>query len=204
MKVGRSQNITRRIATHLAAAAIHGATADCIWISEPVDRLAERERDLLAFCGTRWKLTAGGEYFQRADMQQIVRQANETGIATREVQGRPLGLSDNEGTSYTAAFQGQPATAADLRLWVARRVPHPDAPLIAHELFIAVLASGTDVIEMTLSTAGRRLRITATGQAQLSLRHSHGPGWQIVAGLARINGVTPDECGLWALLGDDE
>ncbi|MEV7389644.1 hypothetical protein [Streptomyces sp. NPDC091215] len=107
------------------------------------------------------------------------------------------------GRTYRRPFKGLPIEAAEVRAWTRARATHDDAPAVAHELFIAVLASGADIIEMTLSTAGPRLRITATGPHRLSLRHSHGPGWQIVAGLSRLNGVSTHECGLWAQLEDD-
>lgn len=197
VKVGRSTDVTRRIATHVAAAAAHGATAECIWISEPVDRLDRREHELLAFCRARWQLTTGGEHFRHADIVQIVQQANRSGAATREVQGRPI-PGPGTGTTYGRRFRGLPVEAAEVRAWVAKRATHPDAPAVAHELFLAVLASGADVVEVTVSTADVRLRITATGPAPLPDRHSHGPGWRIVAGLSRKTGVTTDECGMWA------
>jgi hypothetical protein len=105
------------------------------------------------------------------------------------------------GRTYGRTFKGHPAEAAHVRAWTAGRTTHPDAVQVAHELFIAVLASGADAIEMALSTAGDRLRITATGPEPLPLRHSHGPGWRLIEGLSRTNGVTTDECGLWAQLG---
>ncbi|MGV9344277.1 hypothetical protein ACWDSD_05595 [Streptomyces spiralis] len=78
---------------------------------------------------------------------------------------------------------------------------HPDAPLLADELYVVVLGSGATVIDMTLSTAGARIRITAQGPDPLPLIHSHGPGWAIISGLADRAGLTTDECGLWAQLG---
>ncbi|WP_262505530.1 hypothetical protein [Streptomyces sp. TRM68367] len=81
---------------------------------------------------------------------------------------------------------------------------HPDAPLIADELYVAVLASGAPVIQMTLSTAGSRIRITATGPDPLALISSRGPGWQIITGLCHSAGLTTDECGLWAQLGTNQ
>lgn len=104
------------------------------------------------------------------------------------------------GSTWRRPFKGHAIEAAEVRTWTKSRTPHPDAPQVAHELFIAVLGSGADLIEVTLSTAGERLRITATGPSPLSLRHSHGPGWNIIAGLARTTGVTTDETGLWAQL----
>ncbi|MEU0740755.1 hypothetical protein [Streptomyces sp. NPDC006134] len=78
---------------------------------------------------------------------------------------------------------------------------HPDAPLVAHELYVAVLGAGAPVVEMTLSTADTRIRITAEGPDPLPLLYSHGPGWAIVNGLAARTGLTTDECGLWAQIG---
>ena len=203
LKVGQSRSIARRIAAHVAAAAAHGVTADCIWISEPVDHLDARERDLLAFCAARWRLASGGEHFRRADIAKVVEQANRAGAATREVQGRPLPAPD-AGPSWTLAFKGHPAGAAEVRAWTRRRVHHPDAPTVANELFVAILGAGADVVEMQLSTAGDRLKVTATGPQLLPLRHSHGPGWRIINGLSRTNGVTTDERGLWAQLAAED
>lgn len=199
VKVGQSTDITRRVAVHVAAATAHGITANRVWISERVDRLDQREQELLAFCRARWKLTTGGEYFHRADLTQIVQQANGSGIATRELSGQPVpSSSPMEGTSWGKPFKGHPTEAAAVRAWTYDRIPDPDAVQVAHELFVAVLLSGADVVQMQLSTAGPRLRITALGTDPLPVRHSHGPGWRVVAGLSRQTGVTADECGLWA------
>jgi hypothetical protein len=199
VKVGQSKNITRRIASHVAAAAIHDVTADRIWISEPVGRLDDREQELIAFCRKRWPSANGGEYFRHANIARIIEWATASGAPTREVRGHPLPVSDNEGSSFTRAFKALPVEAANVRAWTCKRIPHaPDAPQVANELFTAVLHSGADVVEMTLSTAGTRLKITATGPAPLPLRDSHGPGWPIVAALSTSTGITTDERGVWA------
>jgi hypothetical protein len=104
------------------------------------------------------------------------------------------------GSTWQRAFKAHPSEARAVRAWTTDRTRHPDASLVADELFLAILASGTDAVEMELSTAGDRLKVTATGHERLSLRHSHGPGWRIIDGLSRINGVTTDEHGLWAQL----
>lgn len=104
------------------------------------------------------------------------------------------------GRTYRLAFKGHPVEASEVRTWTSRRTSHPDAPAVANELFVAILGSGADAIEMAISTAGDRTRITATGPAPLALRHSHGPGWRLVAGLALTTGVTTDTRGLWAQL----
>jgi hypothetical protein len=105
------------------------------------------------------------------------------------------------GHTWQKAFKGEAVEAAHVRLWVAGRMHHPDAPLIANELFVAVLGSGATAVEMTVSTAGSRIRIVATGPHPLPLTSSHGPGWAVVSGLAHSTGLSTDECGLWAQLG---
>lgn len=107
------------------------------------------------------------------------------------------------GQTWQRAFKSTPAEASSVRAWTRTRTPHPNAPQIANELYVALLQSGADMVEMAISTAGDRTRISATGHARLSVRHSHGPGWRIIAGLAQSTGVTSDECGLWAQLGSD-
>ncbi|MFE7072732.1 hypothetical protein ACFU96_21880 [Streptomyces sp. NPDC057620] len=104
------------------------------------------------------------------------------------------------GQTWRRPFKAMAIEASEVRAWVNERAPHPDAVIVANELFIAVLAAGADVIEVTISTAGDRTRIVAVGPKPLPLRSSHGPGWLIVASLARITGLTEGECGLWAQL----
>jgi hypothetical protein len=96
--------------------------------------------------------------------------------------------------------QGRAIEAPHVRLWTRGRVEHPDAPLIADELFVAVLGSGALVVEMTLSTAGARIRIIAEGSDPLPLVNRHGPGWSILTGLCSRAGLTTDERGLWGQL----
>lgn len=107
------------------------------------------------------------------------------------------------GSTYQRVFKGHPAEAVEVRTWTHQRAPHTDAPAVANELFIAVLGAGADLIEITISTAGSRLLLAATGPRTLPLRHSHGPGWRIIDGLSRITGVTTDGRGLWAQMGED-
>ncbi|MDX5563794.1 hypothetical protein PYK79_11065 [Streptomyces sp. ID05-04B] len=102
------------------------------------------------------------------------------------------------GATHGRPFQGLPIAASEVRAWARQHTRHPDAPAVANELFLAVLASGADTVDVQVSTTDRRLKITAVGPHALSLRHSHGPGWRIVAGLSNATGVTTDEHGLWA------
>ena len=107
------------------------------------------------------------------------------------------------GHTWQKAFKAEPIEASHVRLWTAGRVKHPDAPLIANELYVAVLSSGAPVVEMTLSTAGSRVRITAQGPEPLPVTSSHGSNWLLIDALAHSAGLTTDECGLWAQLGSN-
>lgn len=104
------------------------------------------------------------------------------------------------GQSWQRTFKGLPEQGAAVRLWVRARVDHVDAALVTHELFIAVLATSPAAIDLTLSTAGPRVRISATGPAELPLRHAYGPGHAIISGLSTLCGIASDARGLWALL----
>ncbi|CAL9458016.1 hypothetical protein SUDANB15_02559 [Streptomyces sp. enrichment culture] len=104
------------------------------------------------------------------------------------------------GQSWRLEFKAHPSEARRVREWVASRLTHPDAPQVANELFVSVLASGAQSVEMTLSTADSRIRIASAGSVELRALHSHGPGFLIVSGLSAQSGLTTDGQGLWALL----
>ncbi|MDC2953406.1 hypothetical protein PO587_02930 [Streptomyces gilvifuscus] len=104
------------------------------------------------------------------------------------------------GQSWRLEFKAHPAEARRVREWAATRLVHPDAPQVAHELFVSVLASGTQTVRMTLSTAGSRTRLMAAGSVELSALQSHGPGYLIVSALSAQSGLNADGQGLWALL----
>jgi hypothetical protein len=104
------------------------------------------------------------------------------------------------GQTWRREFKAHPAEARQVREWVGIRLAHPDAPQVTNELFVSVAASGTETVQITLSTAGQRARITAAGSVELSLLHSHGPGFSIVSALSTQSGVNTDGRGLWALL----
>ncbi len=102
------------------------------------------------------------------------------------------------GQSWQRRFVAAAEHAYAARVWVAKYVPHEDAEQIAAELFNAVLGSRTATIEMTVSTAGRRTRISAAGDAPLALLNVWGPGGLIIRGIAPAHGTTPDSRGVWA------
>ncbi|WP_413757222.1 hypothetical protein [Streptomyces sp. MMBL 11-3] len=104
------------------------------------------------------------------------------------------------GQSWRLEFKAHPAEAHRVRQWVGSRLEHPDAPQVANELFVSVLATGTQTVEMTLSTADSRTRLTAAGSVELKIHHSYGPGFLIVSALSSQSGVTTDGKGMWALL----
>ncbi|MCX5399958.1 hypothetical protein OHA55_23705 [Streptomyces sp. NBC_00102] len=91
-----------------------------------------------------------------------------------------------------------------MRQWVCGRLNHGDAQLVAHELFVAILVGlagrSPDAIEMTISTAGSRARISATGFLPLPVPHPHGPGALIISRLSHSSGVSQDGQYLWAQL----
>lgn len=104
------------------------------------------------------------------------------------------------GQSWQQHFTAQTAAARSVRAWVATRITHADASLLAGELFNAVLATRPDTIRMTVSTAGFRARITASGPVPLPLHALRGAGAHIIRALAHSCGTAPDDCGIWAEL----
>lgn len=108
------------------------------------------------------------------------------------------------GHTWRLAFIGHPAEAARVRRWTRGRLAEDDAPAIANELFVAILGSlparRPNLVEMTISTAGARARITASGGRPLPALQIRGPGAVIVDQLAHASGVSADGRGLWAQL----
>jgi hypothetical protein len=104
------------------------------------------------------------------------------------------------GTSWQRAFPAEAIQARAARDWAALHAVHPDARQVAHELFLAVLASRPSLVQMTVSTAGMRRRITAAGSWPLAMHGLRGAGREIILGLSAAYGVSPDDCGLWAEL----
>jgi len=108
------------------------------------------------------------------------------------------------GITWRRVFTPHPSEARAVRSWITGRVTHPDAPLVGHELFVIVLQGQPAGVEMTLSTAGDRVRITALGDIPLRLHHTHGPGATLASALACRYGVTADARGVWAHLATEE
>lgn len=108
------------------------------------------------------------------------------------------------GHTWQQAFKGLPEEASHVRTWTRSHVDHDDAPLVASELFTAILGSRVDrrpdIVEMAISTAGRRIRISASGHVPLPVLQVHGPGAQIIGQLSTGSGVSTDLYGLWAQL----
>lgn len=104
------------------------------------------------------------------------------------------------GTSWQRAFPAAPIQAHAARNWAAMHAVHPDARQVAGELYLAVLAAHPSVVQMTVSTAGPRRRITASGTWPLAMHSLRGPGQSIIRGLSTAHGVTVDDRGLWAEL----
>ena len=108
--------------------------------------------------------------------------------------------SISAGTSWQRAFPAEPLRAREARAWAAMHAVHPDARQVAGELFLAVLGAHSTRVQMTVSTAGPRRRITASGSWPLALRDLRGAGQSIIRGLSTTYGLTVDDCGLWAEL----
>lgn len=108
--------------------------------------------------------------------------------------------SPSTGTSWQRAFPAEPMQAHAARNWAAMHAVHPDARQVAGELYLAVLAARPSLVQMTVSTAGPRRRITASGAWPLAMRSLRGPGQRIIRGLSTAYGLTVDDCGLWAEL----
>jgi hypothetical protein len=108
------------------------------------------------------------------------------------------------GHTWRIAVKGHPAQASRVRQWTRGRLAHGNAELIANELFVAVLGvfpdRRPDVIEMTISTAGSRARISADGFLPLPALQTDGPGARIISKLSHSSGVSLDRHGLWAQL----
>jgi hypothetical protein len=108
------------------------------------------------------------------------------------------------GHTWCTAFKGMPAEAARVREWTNDHLTHEDAPLIANELFVAILGSNLerwpDIVEMTISTAGPRARISASSSHPLAVLQMHGPGALIIGKLAHSSGVSTNFHSLWAHL----
>lgn len=104
------------------------------------------------------------------------------------------------GCSWSRCFGAVPQEARSVRCWTGSHIPQGDAPLVAHELFVACLGTRPAFVEMTLSTADHRIRITARGPVKLPVRCSHGPGLAIIRAFSITNGTTSDGCAVWAEL----
>jgi hypothetical protein len=114
------------------------------------------------------------------------------------------------GHTWRMPFPGLPEQAPAVRDWVRIRVREhasdealdvdaeqlADVVLLAHELFIAVLATCPGKIAMTVSTDGPRVRIYSTGPHPLPVRARQGIG--IVQGLSLARGSQDQDRTVWA------
>jgi len=109
-------------------------------------------------------------------------------------------MPETDGQSWQRAFPAEASQAHAARAWVSIRTGHEDAAQITGELFLAVLAVHPSKVQVTVSTAGTRSRITASGDRPLPPRSLHGIGRTVIRGLAVRHGTAVDDCGLWAEL----
>lgn len=101
------------------------------------------------------------------------------------------------GQSWRRTFESAPASAPAVRSWTRDRISHPDAPAVADELFLVVFATAAAAVEVTLSTAGTRARITAHGATRPLLRQADDAGHRMWPRCAPVSGPrpTPAACG---------
>ncbi|WP_416985643.1 hypothetical protein [Streptomyces sp. T028] len=89
IKVGRSRMPEQRVATHKSDAELHGSQVKAVWISGPLDRLRQREHELIRFCEINGRLAAGQEHFRGLDLQAIIDFATANAIPTQEIRETP-------------------------------------------------------------------------------------------------------------------
>jgi hypothetical protein len=72
------------------------------------------------------------------------------------------------GSSWQQRLPGRPEFGRIARRWVVSHVNHPYADVLAAELWATAMTTDPrpDLILMTVSTVGRRVRITAHGAGQ--------------------------------------
>ncbi|TYB69656.1 hypothetical protein FXF51_05710 [Nonomuraea sp. PA05] len=75
VKVGQAKQAHKRLSEHAKSAARHGDSVTRSWFSDPHTGYQVNERALIDFCAERWPRTAGVEYFQGADFDQVVEYA---------------------------------------------------------------------------------------------------------------------------------
>lgn len=111
--------------------------------------------------------------------------------------------------TWSRSFDAVPASAREVRAWVDERLSGRgrdpwDAVFVANELFVAVLRaeefhSGRGRIVMTLSTAGRRVRVYAGATLALPVNVTHGP-WRQIAGAVALARGDDRNRSIWAEL----
>jgi len=109
---------------------------------------------------------------------------------------------DEQGHTWQRRFEGRPEQARAVRAWVRGLLSkdvHADvvagAELVASELFTAA-GLDRDAADMTVSTAGSRIRVYATSPTPLTVSRTHGPWRPLVEGLADT--VEANERTVWA------
>jgi hypothetical protein len=98
IKVGRAQRPEQRVATHRFNAELHGSHVEAVWISGPLDKIRQREHELVRFCEINGYLAAGQEYFRGLDLQAIIDFAAARGIPTQVVRETPPELDQGPPT----------------------------------------------------------------------------------------------------------
>ncbi|WP_331766999.1 hypothetical protein [Embleya sp. NBC_00896] len=113
---------------------------------------------------------------------------------------------NEQGHTWQRRFEGRPEQARAVRAWVRNLLSDcmgnetvRAAELVASELFTAA-GLDRDAADMTVSTAGSRIRVYATSPELLGVIDTHGPWRALVDGLTDTTGS--DTHTLWAGLHD--
>jgi hypothetical protein len=108
IKVGHSWQPKGRIATHAAAAAVHGVSVTRTWFSPPHINTIANESALIEFAKGRFALNSGNEYFANADFDALVDFAASLSMERAEERPRT-----GRGTFPPAKVAPEPPTAPD-------------------------------------------------------------------------------------------
>jgi len=109
------------------------------------------------------------------------------------------------GHSWRRTFEATPTSAPVLRAWTRSRITHPQADFVIDELFVAVLTAEPAAVEVSLSTADGRARITVCGAGtQRPLQQADDARHRVAVEPAVRHGTKPDARGLWADLTQEE
>lgn len=126
LKIGQTQRLKARMATHEQAARMHGHSIAKSWSSPAHAAYKANEEALISFSAARWDVLFGREYFTGADFDAIVAYAEELSFAE-------ISADEVERTSC----QGNALTGVEIRR--RREICGKSAKALARELGISAV-----------------------------------------------------------------